>query len=185
MFNGAPAPILYASSGQAAAIAPWHRWLDNRAGRGRLHKRRVNRVERLGGVLCAVVFSLNGTGAGRVAAVNSDGTVNGPTHPVSLGGYISLFATGEGQTSPSGVDGKLAPISPPYPQPLLPVSVTVDGLPATVAYAGAAPGEVAGLMQVVVQIPQGVQPGGYVPVVLKVGTSSSVSGAAWIAVSGN
>ena len=45
--------------------------------------------------------------------------------------------------------------------------------------------EVLGLMQIVVQIPAGVQPGGYVPVQLQVGNNSTVSGAAWIAVGGN
>jgi uncharacterized protein (TIGR03437 family) len=63
--------------------------------------------------------------------------------------------------------------------------VTVGGVPAGFTYAGGAPNEVAGLMQIVVQIPTGVQPGGYVPVVLQVGAESSVSGAAWIAVSAN
>ena len=53
--------------------------------------------------------------------------------------------------------------------------------PATVQYAGGAPGQVAGLMHVNVQIPSGVQPGGYVPVVLQVGDRSS-SPAVWIAV---
>ena len=129
-------------------------------------------------------FSLTGTGAGQAAAVNVDRSINDAAHPVKIGGYVSLDATGEGQTSPTGVDGKLASTQP-YPQPLLPVSVTIGGLPATFTYAGAAPTEVAGLLQVVVQIPQGVQPGGYVPVVLKIGTASTVAGAAWIAVSAN
>lgn len=94
-----------------------------------------------------------------------------------------MYATGEGQTMPPGSDGKLAPLAPPFPQPQLTVNVTIGGQPASVVYAGAAPGEVAGLMQVVVQIPSGVQAGGYVPVVLQVGGVSSVAGAAWIAVS--
>jgi len=38
-------------------------------------------------------------------------------------------------------------------------------------------------MQVNVQIPAGVATGGYVPVVLSVGTASTVNGAIWIAVS--
>jgi uncharacterized protein (TIGR03437 family) len=38
-------------------------------------------------------------------------------------------------------------------------------------------------MQVNVQIPSGVQPGGYVPVVLQVGDASTTPGAVWIAVS--
>jgi trimeric autotransporter adhesin len=69
--------------------------------------------------------------------------------------------------------------------PNLQVSATVGGIPAVVQYAGGAPGEVAGVMQVNVQIPAGVQPGGYVPVVLTVGSASNVGGAAWIAVAGN
>jgi uncharacterized protein (TIGR03437 family) len=44
---------------------------------------------------------------------------------------------------------------------------------------------VAGLMQVNVQVPAGVIPGGYVPVVLQVGSASTVDGAVWIAVAEN
>ena len=56
---------------------------------------------------------------------------------------------------------------------------------ANVIYSGAAPAEIAGLMQVVVQIPASIQPGGYVPVELRVGENSTGAGSAWIAVSGN
>lgn len=61
----------------------------------------------------------------------------------------------------------------------------VGGLPATYQYAGSVQGQVAGLMQVNVKIPDGVQLGGYVPVVLQVGAASTTSGAVWIAVAGN
>ena len=105
---------------------------------------------------------------------NPDGTANTAANPVKIGGYISLYATGEGQTSPSGTDGKIASIQ--LPHPILPVSVTIDGQPARVTYRGAAPGEVAGVMQVNVQIPSGVQAGGYVSVVLHVGNISSQDG---------
>ena len=130
------------------------------------------------------LFTLNQTGAGQAAAVNAvDGTVNSAANPMKVGGYISLYATGEGQTTPAGVDGKLASgIS--LPQPNLNVSATVGGLAAPVQYAGAAPGEVAGVMQVNVQIPTGVLPGGYVPVILQVGSTSTTAGAVWIAVAG-
>jgi uncharacterized protein (TIGR03437 family) len=47
---------------------------------------------------------------------------------------------------------------------------------APVKYAGGAPGMVAGLMQVNVQIPAGVQTGNAVPVVLSVGNVSSQVG---------
>lgn len=59
--------------------------------------------------------------------------------------------TGEGQTNPTGVDGK--PASAPLPKPVLGVSVTMDGQFVPVTYAGGAPSLVAGLMQVNAQIP--------------------------------
>jgi uncharacterized protein (TIGR03437 family) len=118
----------------------------------------------------------------QLAAVNAlDGSINDAAHPVRIGGYLSLFATGAGQTNPAGTDGVLA-TGPVLPQPVLPASVTVGGLPAVVQYAGAAPREVAGLMQINVQIPAGVQPGGYVPVAVSIGNTSTVAGAVWIAV---
>jgi uncharacterized protein (TIGR03437 family) len=62
--------------------------------------------------------------------------------------------------------------APPLPQPLLPVAVTIGGVPAVVEYAGGAPGLVAGVLQVNVRIPDGV-PSGDLPVVLKIGDALS------------
>jgi len=45
------------------------------------------------------------------------------------------------------------------PAPALPVTVQVNGQPASYAYAGEAPGLAAGLMQLNVQIPANAQPG--------------------------
>jgi uncharacterized protein (TIGR03437 family) len=124
------------------------------------------------------IFTSDQTGAGQAAALNvSDGTVNSAVNPVKIGGYISLYATGEGRTTVSSAGMP--------PRPILPESVTVGGIQGTVQYAGGAPGQAAGLMQVNVQIPNGVQPGGYVPIVLHVGDVTTTPGAVWIAVSGN
>jgi uncharacterized protein (TIGR03437 family) len=182
-FDGLPAPLIYTSGIQVAAITPY----------GVLGPTTQITVSYQGqsstGFTVSVaaaapsIFSLNQSGAGQAAAVNLDGTINTAANPVKIGSYISLYATGEGQTSPAGIDGKIAS-SPPYPAPLLPVTVTVGGLPVTLNYAGAAPTAVAGLMQVNVQIPNGVEAGGYVPVLLQVGNAVSSPGI-WIAVSGN
>lgn len=180
--NGIAAPMIYSSSTQVAAIVPY-------AVSGSTAQVTVTYAGQTSAAFSVPVaasapslFSLNGTGAGQAAVVNADGSINDAAHPVKAGGYVSLYATGEGQTNPAGTDGALASTQP-WPAPILPVHVTAGGLPATVTYAGAAPTEVAGLMQVVIQIPQAVQPGGYVPVEVKVGDNSSVPGAAWIAVS--
>ncbi|MEO8128454.1 MAG: hypothetical protein ABI822_15240 [Bryobacteraceae bacterium] len=87
---------------------------------------------------------------------------------------LTMYVTGEGQTSPGGVEGK--PASMPLPQPLLPVTATIGGKYAPVQYAGAAPGFVAGLMQVNVLVPAGSE-GDIVPVVVRVGQARSQPGA--------
>jgi uncharacterized protein (TIGR03437 family) len=184
-FNGTPAPVLYAVATQVSAIVPYEIAGVTTARVTVGYQGRVSAAVTVPVAASAPsFFSRDGTGAGQIAALNTDGSLNNATHPVKIGGYVSLYATGEGKTNPPGVDGALA-ATPPYPRPVLPVHVTVGGVPAIFTYAGAAPNQVAGLMQIVVQIPTGVQPGGYVPVVLQVGTASSVSGAAWIAVSAN
>jgi uncharacterized protein (TIGR03437 family) len=59
---------------------------------------------------------------------------------------------------------------------MLPVSVTIGGLPATdITYAGAAPGLVAGALQVNVRIPASVASGDQ-SVVLRIGNTISQSG---------
>ncbi len=185
--NGTPAPMIYTSATQVAAIVPYG--IDPA-----LSAMAKVTVSYQGSVSSAFsvpvaasapsLFTANQTGAGQIATVNAlTGAYNDAAHPVRAGDFLELFATGEGQTTPAGVDGKLA--TSPYPTPSLPVSVTVGGIPATVSYKGGAPTEVAGLMQINIQIPPGVSPGGYVPIVLTVGNTSTVAGAVWIAVAGN
>jgi len=85
-----------------------------------------------------------------------------------------IYATGEGQTSPSGADGQLAN-GPFYPTPVLPVQVNIGGISAEVLYAGAAPSLVAGVMQLNVRIPADA-PSGDVPVEIVAGTTHSQPG---------
>jgi uncharacterized protein (TIGR03437 family) len=55
------------------------------------------------------------------------------------------------------VDGKLA--VNPLPQPLLPLRVLIGGIEAPICYAGAAPGEIAGMLQVNALIPGNIGSG--------------------------
>lgn len=60
---------------------------------------------------------------GQAAAINAmTGTVNTAANSVKIGGYIPLYATGEGQTVPAGQDGRLGGAT--LNNPVLPVSVT-------------------------------------------------------------
>lgn len=120
------------------------------------------------------VFTANSSGYGQAAALNTDGTPNGPASPAHAGDVIVLYLTRGGQTTPAGTDGALA--SQPLPQPNAMVTVTVGGLRAQVQYAGAAPGEVSGLMQINIQLPAGVTTGDTVPVSIALGTVVSQPG---------
>jgi uncharacterized protein (TIGR03437 family) len=124
------------------------------------------------------VFTLSASGKGQAAVLNQDYTLNGPHAPASRGSVLQIFATGEGQTVPPGVDGRLAGGSAPLPVPVLPVRVLIGGVEARVLYAGAAPGLVAGVMQVNGVVPESVQPGAEVPIVVWVGEAQSAPGPA-------
>jgi uncharacterized protein (TIGR03437 family) len=173
-FNGISAPILYASSNQTAAIVPYSL-------AGSTVQVVMSHMGQLStpltipiGAASPGLFTLDATGAGQAAAVNPDGSINTATTPARINDVILLYATGEGQTTPAGVDGK--PSTLPLPSPNLPVSVLIGGLPAQVLYAGAAPGLVAGLMQVNVRIPIGIDRSRASEVILRVGDYTSQAG---------
>jgi uncharacterized protein (TIGR03437 family) len=84
-----------------------------------------------------------------------------------------LFGTGQGLTDPDFPEDELA--DDPLPEPLDPVTVTVAGKQAEILYAGAAPG-LAGVMQINIRLPRGIDPSNSVPVNVKIGTNSSQPG---------
>jgi uncharacterized protein (TIGR03437 family) len=173
LVNGIPCPLLYVSQTQINAVAPY----------ALFQKLAASVAVRNMGVLSDPVpvsvavaapglFSEPPQGAGFGAILNQDQSVNTANNPAAKGSIITVFGTGEGQTNPPGIDG-LVTSSSLLPRPLLPVSVTIAGIPATdITYAGAAPTFTAGALQINVRIPDGV-PSGPVPVVLYVGNSVS------------
>jgi uncharacterized protein (TIGR03437 family) len=121
------------------------------------------------------IYTLTQTGSGQGAILNQNGTVNSASNPEVVGNYIQIFGTGEGQTSPQGVDGLILPSRLPLPVPNLLVEVSIGGIPiaaSDINYAGEAPGEISGVIQVNAKIPAGVGTGP-VPVVIKVGGVAS------------
>ena len=107
--------------------------------------------------------------------MNQDGTVNSAANPAAVGSYVFVYATGEGQTTPGGIDGK--PGDAPAPTPIAqPVTATVGGVNAQVQYAGGVPGLVAGVLQVNVLLPSGVATGTSVPVVVNIGGQGTQAG---------
>jgi len=99
--------------------------------------------------------------------LNPDGHANSANDPAPQGAVLVLYATGAGQTTPPGVDGQTE--TTVLPKPVLPVSVTVGGKPATLVYAGAAANLIAGILEVKLQLPVGISSGSAVPLVLSIG----------------
>jgi uncharacterized protein (TIGR03118 family) len=159
-FNGTPAPILYASASAANVVVTFK---NNPSATFS-----VNVAASAPGL-----FTLNESGTGQVVAINADQTLNGSSNAAARGTPVLLYATGEGQTDPTGVDGTI--ISDFVATPVGAVSLTIGGQPATVIYAGSAPGSVAGVFLIEAIVPQNATTGA-APVVLKVGSASSPSG---------
>ena len=173
LFDGVPAPLSFVRSDQVNAVVPY-------AVSGKTST--TLEVEYNGTLSKAITLSVassapglftlaGGTGPG--AILNEDSSANSATNPATRGSIVILYATGEGQTNPPGVDGKLAIDS--LPKPRLPVSVTIGGIAAEILYAGAAP-YTAGQFQVNARVPLDVSVGPAVPISLTVGDATSRPG---------
>jgi uncharacterized protein (TIGR03437 family) len=173
-FSGIPARMIYASATQVAAIVPYE--IGAPSVEVTVSNGELTSVPMTVPVSASApgIFTLDSTGRGQAAAVNHDGSINGAAAPAKPGDFILLFATGEGQTFPDGVDGK--PAVQPLPAPLLPVTVSIGGQTVQPEYAGGAPEEVAGVMQVNVEIPTDITPSSAVPVAITVGGIASQTG---------
>ena len=178
LFDGVAAPIYYASSKQTSVFVPY--------GVGGRASTSVQ-VVYSGAPSAAVpynvaqavpgIYTLNFSGAGPGAILNSDNTVNGPNNPAAKGTEVQIFMTGEGATTPAGTDGAIAGTAGyPLAKPILgPVTATVAGLTATVDYAGSAPGAIYGFMQVNIHIPANA-PSGAQPLVINIGSFATQAG---------
>jgi uncharacterized protein (TIGR03437 family) len=175
LFDGTPAPLLFGAPNQINAIVPF-----GLSATSTTTLEVVSQVQAIAELPLSVVttvpaiFTLDSSGAGPGAILNQDSTVNSPSNPAAQGSVVSVFATGAGQTDPAGIDGQVAGAI--LPAPLLPVFVQIGGLDAQVLYAGAAPGIIAGVIQVNCVIPADIPSGPVVPIVLNVGTASSPAG---------
>ena len=187
--NGAPAPILYTSATQVAAMVPFGVTGPNAQVIVVYQGQAASALSVTVAPVSPGIFTANSSGTGPAAALNlqkGSTSVNNAGHPANAGDGVTLYITGAGQTNPAAVDGQPGgdgSAGNPFLIPILPVTATIGGKSATVQFAGGAPGVVAGIMQVNVVVPSGLSAGA-VPVVVQVGTTPSQSGVT-IAVSGN
>jgi uncharacterized protein (TIGR03437 family) len=173
-FDGIPASMVYTSKGQISVVVPFA--VGTRAStQMEIEYKGVKSTPVTMQVQPAnpAIFTLDFTGKNQGAILNQDGvTVNSVNTAADKGSVIVIYGTGAGQTNPQSIDGTLAD---KLANPLLPVGVTIDGQPAELLYAGAAPGLVAGVFQINVKIPA-VPHFGPVPVQVTVGSYKSPDG---------
>ncbi len=169
LINGTAAPVLYTSTGQVNAIVPYE--VTGTAS--------VKVIA--GGIQSTAwdvpvaasapsIFTFGATGVGQGAIVNQDGSINSASNPAIRGTAVQIYSTGGGQTSPSSSTGSVAKVAANL---LLPVTVTIGGVNAQVLYAGAAPGEISGVVQINAIIPQSVIPSAALPVMVTIGGVAS------------
>ncbi len=173
-FDGTPAPLIYVLDGQVSAVVPY-----GVSGRSSTQVRVSYQGQTSAAVSVPVaavapgIFTSDSSGSGQASIRNEDFSVNSPDNPAAAGSVVAVYATGEGQTNPGGVDGK--PGGSPAPVPNQQVTARVGGVAAQVTYAGGVTGLVAGVLQVNVQIPAGVT-GPAVPLVLNIGGVNTQDG---------
>lgn len=180
-FNGYPAPLTYASATQINCVVPYE--VDGATGVlvQVSYSGQYGALALKSAAVMPGIFSSNGSGTGTAAATNSTGGYNGPNNPAVVGSIVTLYLTGEGQTNPGGVTGKITTVDsssggPLTPQPVAGAPrVSIGGQPATVTFYGEAPGMVSGVLQLNVRIPAGL-PGGSLQLVVSLGAASSQNG---------
>jgi uncharacterized protein (TIGR03437 family) len=172
--GGTPAFLNYAADGQINVIVPF-----GIAGTQTTIQVEYNGVT--GSVTVPVVSASPGIftqayGPGQAWVVNQDSTFNSASNPAARNTYVAFWVTGQGAVNAPPPDG-IQPTGPPYPAPVLPVSVSLGGtqLPAAnVVFDGLI---YTGEIQVNVLIPANAPTGTAVPLVVTIGGASSRSDA--------
>jgi uncharacterized protein (TIGR03437 family) len=115
-------------------------------------------------------------GPGQAWMVNQDQTFNSSSNPAARNTYVAFWLTGQGDVNAPPPDG-IQPTGPPFPTPVLPVSVSLGGvqLPAAnVVFDGLV---YSGEVQINLLIPADAPTGSAVPLVVTIGGASSRSDA--------
>jgi len=178
LFNGIAAPVVLAASGQINAVVPFG-IDDKKPVEVQVENNGVwsNTMTVAMATAAPALFTATQSGRGRGAILNYDDTTGGyrgndSQNPSHRGGVVVLYATGGGRMEPEIEDGRVVG-GTTYPRPVQKVELLIGGRPAEVQYAGAAPGMVAGVLQINARIPDDAPTGDDVSIVLKVGEHQS------------
>jgi uncharacterized protein (TIGR03437 family) len=180
LFDGNPAPVIYASAKQINAVAPVGLAAKTSTQVQVSYQNAMSNTMTIPVAAAAPgIFAADGSGVGGGAILNQDYSLNGRLNPAARGSVVAIYLTGTGLTNPASTDGAVTGNTLPLPSVAQAVTVTIGGVTvpaAQVVYSGAAPGSVAGLTQIDAYVPQSVTPGSAVPVVVTIGGVTSPAG---------
>jgi uncharacterized protein (TIGR03437 family) len=168
-FDGVPAPLFYAQSGQINAQVPY-----TVNGKTVTHAEVFYQGRSSGTVDLPVAAA---TPALFAVAINQDGSTNSQNSPAPRGTILTFFATGDGMDDGPNISGKAA--GAPYPRPMLPVTLALGGVNAELLYAGSTPGSV-GVLQVNARVPADLVPAGLTAVELALGGFAAPAVTVWL-----
>ncbi len=161
-FNGIQAPIIYAQSNQVNAFVPVE--LSGQTSATVTLQYQTTTLGPFTQQLAAfdpAIFRWQPGVSSQAAALNEDGSVNGPSNPAAAGSIVSVWGTGLGPLATPCSDGNpnanaAVFLAPGY-------STVIDGRQdIKVWYSGGAPQLLCGVMQINVQIPSGTPSGNFV-----------------------
>ncbi len=166
-----PLPILYTSSGQMNVQVPYSIPLNTQYQLSVVTQTGLSVPQTLTVAPAQPgIFTSNGEGTGQGSIVKSDGvTLAQAGTPAAIGETITIYCTGLGIVSPAVVEG-VAPTT--SSRTVDPVTVTIGGVNAPVAYSGVTPG-LPGMNQVNAIVPSGIATGDSVPVQITIAGQSS------------
>ena len=161
-FDDIPAPLFFVRANQINAQVPFEV-----AGGGIVKVR----VASDGGEGVPVSATVVESHPGIFAARNQDFSINSAGNPEAPGRFVLLFVTGQGLVQPEISTGAPGPFTPPFPAPVLDVSVSIGGEQSPRVASVLSPGFV-GLLQVNAQIPLDAESGAH-EVLVTIGDQTS------------
>ncbi len=169
IIGGIPAPLYYVSAGQINAQVPFE-----------LNGAQPYQVVVSANGALATPDTLNLTAAApglaafsdsTLIAQHGDGSLVTATSPAKSGEYLVAYLAGMGTTNATPASGAASPLSP-LALPTIPPTLTINGAPSPIAFAGLTPGLV-GLYQLNFQVPAGLPAGDITIVVTQSGQPSN------------
>lgn len=141
-FNGIPAQLVSVEANQIVCFVPFA--LDGTTSAN---------VQVTYGSAVSNVYSIGvvAQNPDLVAVANPDGSLNSESNPAAIASMVTIYLTGLGQTNPPSVDGALN-TSPAVVPRAIP-QIVVNGSMEQPAFLGAAVGQVAGVMQINLFVP--------------------------------